>query len=142
VHLVWLGTRNWRAWRLEWHGPEAFHLTILASKCQEHDAVDTSAGGCFDRQAEYQPLGLLLPERHGNLLGSYDIPAQGSGGRIICQTAEEPHRHVLDQEDKVVALVEHGQPIVGPTLRDALMPLPAESISPSPYGPGVIAELR
>ncbi len=42
----------------------------------------------------------------------------------------------------MVALVEHGQPVVGPTLRGALEPLPAESICPAPYGPGVIAELR
>jgi hypothetical protein len=83
-----------------------------------------------------------LPECQCQLLGLDHLPAQRPRGRRVRSAAKEAHGHVPDQEDEVVALVEHVEPAVGPALRGALQALLAQGVGATADRPAVVAQLR
>jgi hypothetical protein len=57
------------------------------------------------------------------------------------EAAEEAHRHVLDQENEVVALVQHAQPVMRLLFRHPAQALLSECVGPATNGPGGVAHL-
>ena len=63
--------------------------------------------GRLDRQAEHEPVRDVVAQCQAKLAGFDLLPAERARGRVIGWTAVEAHRHVLDQEDEMVAVVQH-----------------------------------
>ena len=92
-------------------------------------------------QSETPGLRPALHPEPGSAAAPRRPDGAGYGRSARPRSPVEPHRHVLDQEDEVVALVEDGQPVAGAAFGGAAEPLPPEGVGSAANGPAIVAHV-
>ena len=108
---------------LERNRPHALRAALLAAQRQKHHPLHAAVGTGLHREAKHQPLRDIDAERQAELLRLRLLPPQRPRRRIIGGAAIETHRHLLDQEHEMMAVIHHPQPRVLTAFRNPLQPL-------------------
>ncbi|WP_198384807.1 hypothetical protein [Roseomonas sp. KE2513] len=123
------------------HRPETLHPVRLAPESQEDHARYLAVLSGRHSQAEHEPVHLIsLPERQSELLCLALLLAERPLVALFGIAAEEAHRHALDQEGKVVRLVQHAETRVTARLGGTAEVIAAEGEGPTADRPDVVAE--
>jgi len=144
--------RKWRlrcpavATSLEEAGERLFSFLRLPpsqwKSARTTNAIDAAYHVRLHRQAEHQAVRHVAAERQAHLLGLGFVAAQGADRGVLGQPAVEADRHLLDQEDEMVALVHNAEPGVLTILGHPLQALPPEGVGPASHRPAVVASRR
>ena len=134
----WLASLDWS---VERNRPGALRATFLAAKREEDDSLNGTCDARFDRETEYQAIRLVRAERQAELMSLRLLPPQRSDGRLLCEPAVEAHRHLFDEEDEVMAVVQHLQPRMDARGGGTPKALLSEGVGAAPDRPAVIAHL-
>jgi hypothetical protein len=128
-------------WRFKGNRPNALGISPFPAQRQKHDTLHSALSVRFYGKPKRQPFCRIIAECQAQLPGLRLLPAQGPGGRVIGQAAVEPNRNLIDQEDEMMAVIQHGQPGMATSLGHTLQSLLAKRIGAATDGPAIVAHV-